>query len=66
MVAIQKNIISKKIWFLGDLSRTVSQTFNCYDKSYLRHFNKDYKNMNTTYECAKVDNWEKEDSYEAR
>jgi len=49
----------------GDLSRTVTQTFDCTDKSYLRHFNKDYKNMNTTYECAKVDNWEKADSYEA-
>lgn len=51
---------------VGDLSRTVSQTFDCYDKSYLRHFHKQYKDMNSTYGCAKVENQDKVDIYDTR
>lgn len=56
-------------WISGDLSRTVSQTFDCYDKSYLKHFYKANNDMNATYGCGKIatkQNQDKLDVYGTR
>ena len=38
---------------IGDLSRTISQTFDCYENSYLKSFNKPHLALNSTYGCSK-------------
>ena len=38
---------------VGDLSRTISQTFDCYENSYLKSFNKPHLALNSTYGCSK-------------